>query len=227
VIPKFSVKLSPQKYLLHSQEKYTVKSCFHRPSLFLIALALSLISFNSYALDLNLDLDLNMTQQSALTELSDSDWKILKTKAREVLKTSFDGENNVWKNDETGNSGVIKVLSTHTENDSFCRNTQFINTANNITSTTVVMLCATEDGKWSEETPRVTTTDSTTDLSNSSSNSDMFNENQTSGSTEITAKTLGQTSEFCQNLAREIENLKGKPIRRNAAREQHKAECQR
>lgn len=203
-----------------------MKSCFHRLSLFSIAFALSLFSFNSYAVDLNLDLDLNMTQPSALTELSDSDWQILKTKAREVLKTSFDGENNVWKNDETGNSGVIQVLSTHTENDSFCRNTQFINTANNVTSTTVVMLCATEDGKWSEESPRVTTTDSTTET-NFSNKSDMFNENQTSGSTEITAKTLGQTSEFCQNLAREIDSLKGKPIRRNAAREQHKAECQR
>lgn len=203
-----------------------MKSCFHRLSLFSIAFALSLFSFNSYALDLNLDLDLNMTQQSALTELSDSDWQILKSKAREVLKTSFDGENNVWKNNETGNSGVIQVLSTHTENDSFCRNTQFINTANNVTSTTVVMLCATEDGKWSEESPRVTTTGSTTET-NFSNKSDMFNENQTSSSTEITAKTLGQTSEFCQSLAREIDSLKGKPIRRNAAREQHKAECQR
>jgi len=203
-----------------------VKSRFHRPSLFSIAFALSLISFNSNAVDLNLDLDLNMTQQSALTELSDNDWKILKTKAREVLKTSFDGENNVWKNDETGNSGVIQILSTITENDRFCRNTQFINTANNVTSTTVVMLCATEDGKWSEETPRVTTTGSTTET-NYSNKSDMFNENATAGSTEITAKTLSQTSEFCQNLAREIENLKGKPIRRNAAREQHKAECRR
>ena len=203
-----------------------MKSRFHRPSLFSIAFALSLISFNSNGVDLNLDLDLNMTQPSALTELSDSDWKILKTKAREVLKTSFDGENNVWKNDETGNTGVIKILSTSTEKDSFCRNTQFINTANNVTSTTVVLLCATEDGKWSEATPRVTTTGSTTET-NFSNKSDMFNENSTTGSTGVTAKTLGQTSEFCQNLAREIESLKGKPIRRNAAREQHKAECQR
>jgi surface antigen len=203
-----------------------VKSRFYHPSLFLIAFAVYLISFNSNALDLNLDLDLNLTEQSALTELSDSDWTILKTKAREALKTSFDGENNVWKNDETGNSGVIKILSTSTENDSFCRNTQFINTANNITSTTVVMLCATEDGKWSEATPRVTTTGSTTET-NHSNKSDMFNEDSTAGSTEITAKTLGQTSEFCQNLAREIESLKGKPIRRDAAREKHKAKCQR
>mgnify|MGYP000111260956 CR=1 FL=1 len=203
-----------------------MESRFHRPSLFSIAFALSLMSFNSNAVDLNLDLDLDLTQQSALTELSDNDWKILKTKAREVLKTSFDGENNVWKNDESGNSGVIKVLRTTIENDNPCRVTQFINTANNITSTTVVMLCATEDGKWSEETPRVTTTGSTTET-DFSNKSDMFNENSTAGSTGVTAKTLGQTSEFCQNLARDIENLKGKPIRRNAAREQHKAECQR
>lgn len=203
-----------------------MKSRFHRPSLFSIAFTLSLISFNSNAAALNLDLDLNMTQQSALTELSDNDWKILKTKAREVLKTSIDGENNVWKNDESGNSGVIKVLRTTIENDNPCRVTQFINTANNITSTTVVMLCATEDGKWSEESPRVTTTGSTTET-DFSNKSDMFNENSTAGSSEITAKTLGKTSEFCQNLAREIESLKDRPIRRNAAREQHKAECQR
>jgi surface antigen len=190
-------------------------------------LAIASFSIQSYALDLDLDLDPNLAEESALMELTDSDWLILKTKAREALKTSFDGENNVWKNDETGNSGVIQVLSTHTENDRFCRNTQFINTANNLTSTTVVMLCATNDGKWSEESARVTKTDSAVDISNYSSKSEMFNDSQTSGSTEVTAKTLGKTSEFCQNLAREIESLKGKPIRRNAAREQHKAECQR
>ncbi|OUR63812.1 hypothetical protein A9Q79_08615 [Methylophaga sp. 42_25_T18] len=184
---------------------------------------MTFISSNVAALDLNLSL----TEESALTSLTDSDWVILKTKARSVLKTSFDGENHVWENAETGNSGVIKVLSTETKNDTLCRNTQFINTANYLTSITTVMLCQTDDGKWSEESRRITTTDSQTSTDTTGINSDMFNDVDDSASTEVTQKTLSQTSEFCRNLAQQIEALKGKPIRRNAAVEQHKAECRR
>ena len=174
-----------------------------------------------------LDLDLSLTEDTALSSLTDSDWVILKTKARSVLKTSFDGENHVWENPVTSNSGVIKVLSTETKNNTLCRNTQFINTASYMTSITTVMLCQTDDGKWSEESPRVTTTDSQSSVDTSDFNSDMFNAEDNKPSTEVTHKTLSQTSEFCRDLAKEIEALKGKPIRRNAAVEQHKAECRR
>lgn len=185
--------------------------------------SLMLSPFNVSALDL----DLSLNQDTALTSLTDGDWAILKAKARTVLKTSFDGENDVWKNPETGNSGVIKVLSTETKNDTLCRNTQFINTANYLTSITTVLLCQTEDGKWSEESHRVTTTDTQSSTDNSGIKSDMFNAEDNSASTEVTHKTLSQTSEFCRELAQKIEDLKGKPIRRNAAIEQHKAECRR
>ena len=174
-----------------------------------------------------LDLDLSLTEESALTSLTASDWLILKAKARSVLKTSFDGENHVWENADTGNSGVIKVLSTETKNNTLCRNTQFINTANYLTSITTVMLCQTDDDKWSEESRRITTTDTQTSTDTSGFNSDMFNEPVDSSSTEITQKTISQTSEFCRDLAQQIEALKGKPIRRNAAVEQHKAQCRR
>ena len=174
-----------------------------------------------------LDLNLNLTEETALTSLTDSDWVILKTKARSVLKTSFDGENHVWENAETGNSGVIKVLSTETKNNTLCRNTQFINTANYLTSITTVMLCQTDDGKWSEESRRVTTSETQAAGETTGFNSDMFNAEDNSPSTEITQKTISQTSEFCRDLAKEIEDLKGKPLRRNAAVEQHKAQCRR
>jgi len=174
-----------------------------------------------------LDLDLSLSEDTALTSLSDSDWIVLKKEARTALKNSFDGENHVWENTETGNSGVIKILSTETKNDVLCRNTQFINTANYLTSITTVLLCQKDDGTWSEESPRVTTTNTQSPAVPSSSSSDIFNAEGDSTSTEVTKKTLSQTSDFCRELAKEIEALKGKPIRRNAAVEQHKAECRR
>ena len=191
------------------------------------SIAFLLLPFSIYALDLNLDLDLSLTEQSALTELSDSDWIMLKAKARDVLKNKPDGENHIWRNGATGHSGVIMVLSTDAKNEQLCRNTQFINTANNITSTTIVNLCAQPDGTWSEESQRYTTTGVTSEMSGSPRQSDMFIDESNKSSTEITKKTLSQTSDFCRKLAQDMEALKGKPIRRNAAVEQHKAECRR
>lgn len=202
-----------------------MKTYIQKLTVFIFIASSSMTSFNVNAH--SLDLDLNLNEQSALTSMTDSDWLILKSKARDVLKNSFDGDNHVWQNKQTGNSGVIKVLSTSTDHGSLCRNTQFKNTVNNLTSTTTVNLCKEEDGKWAEASPRVTTTDNAAVIDSSANKSDMFSAMEDLPSSGITQKTLTQTSEFCRNLAQDIERLKGKPIRRNAAVQQHKAECQR
>ncbi|OUR72146.1 hypothetical protein A9Q78_07500 [Methylophaga sp. 41_12_T18] len=173
------------------------------------------------------ELDLTLTESTALTSLADSDWVMLKAKARDVLTLSPDGENHTWQNDETGNSGVITVLNSSTENEQSCRNTQFINTANSLTSTTTVNLCQQLNGQWTEQNRRITTTDGTPVNSDTNSHSDMFGDMNATPTTAVTAKTLSQTSEFCRNLGQQIVDLKGSPLRRSAAIEQHKAQCRR
>jgi len=169
-----------------------------------------------------LELNLNLEDNSALSRLTDTDWALLKSTAKDALNNSEDGNSHVWKNPETSNAGVITILSTDESNGIFCRNTRFINTAKDLTSTTFVNLCK-QEGTWEEVSPRSTTTSSKLS-SESSSSSEMFD--KTSGkSTGITNKTLGQTSEYCRELFQNIEALKGKPARRSVAIDLHEAEC--
>ncbi|NOQ94124.1 MAG: hypothetical protein GQ547_05745 [Methylophaga sp.] len=184
----------------------------------LVASAFALIP--AHALDLNLNLEDN----SALTILSDSDWDTLRATAKEALNNSPDGSSHVWKNNDTSNAGVITILSTDNVGGEFCRNTRFINTAGELTSTTFVNLCKQED-KWIETNLRSTTTAKKEALPHSSP-SVMLNDAPTI-STEITTKTLSQTSEYCRELFQNIEKLKGKPARRSTAIDLHKAECLR
>jgi len=172
----------------------------------------ALISTQACAIELNL----NLVDNSALTILSDTDWTMLRATAKDALNNSADGSSHVWKNNDTSNAGVITILSTNDKSGSFCRNTRFINTAGELTSTTFVNLCKQED-TWIEASLRSTTT-TTKDVLPSSS---------PTVSTEITTKTLGQTSEYCRELFQNIENLTGKPARRSVAIDLHKAECLR
>lgn len=178
-----------------------------------------LLSTQANAIELNL----NLVDKSALTMLTDSDWEILRSTAKEALNNNPDGSSHVWRNNDTSNAGVITILSTDESNGDFCRNTRFINTAGDLTSTTLVNLCKQED-KWIEESLRTTTT---TENSLPNSSSSLILNGTPGASTEITTKTLGKTSEYCRKLFQNIENLKGKPARRSAAIDLHKAECLR
>jgi len=160
-----------------------------------------------------LDLDLTLVDRSAITKLTDTDWALLKSTAKQALNNSEDGSSHVWKNAETSNAGVVTILST-VDN---CRNTRFINTAGELTSTTIVNLCKQQD-KWVEVSARST--------SSEPSAYDTFGETP-STSSEITAKPISQTSDHCRELSQNIAALKGKPLRRSAAIELHKAECMR
>jgi len=179
----------------------------------------ALLSTQSHAIELNL----NLVDKSALTMLTDSDWDILRVTAKDALNNSSDGSSHIWKNNDTTNAGVITLLSSDENNGNICRNTRFINSAGELTSTTIVNLCK-QDDRWVEESLRLTTTVES-DLPRSSP-SIMLNDTLDS-STEVTTKTLGQTSEYCRELFQNIENLTAKPARRSVAIDLHKAECLR
>ena len=164
-----------------------------------------------------LDLDLTFNEESSLTALTDRDWEILKETAMEALDNSPDGSTHIWKNEQSGNKGLMTILSTDHNSPIPCRNAEFFNTAGGISSSTTVKVCKQDDGTWKAEGSLTTTSKS--DITNT------FGETGTS--TEITRKTLGQTSDYCVQLFQNIENLKGRPVRRSAARDLYEAECQR
>jgi len=53
-----------------------------------------------------LELNLNLEDNSALSRLTDTDWALLKSTAKDALNNSEDGNSHVWKNPETSNAGV-------------------------------------------------------------------------------------------------------------------------
>lgn len=169
------------------------------------------------------DLNLNLEDKSALTRLTESDWTLLKETAKEALNKSSDGSSHVWKNKETSNAGVITILTTDKSDNHFCRNTRFINTAGDLTSTTYVNLCR-QQGKWAEKSERSTSTSSVLAMPNQSP-STMFGDSN--ASSEIEVKSLSKTSAKCNQLSAEVQRLEGKPLRRSAAMELYQAECQR
>ena len=164
-----------------------------------------------------LNLDLNFTEESSLTALTDKDWEILKETAMKALDNSPDGSSHIWKNEQSGNTGVMTILSTDHNSAIPCRDAEFFNTAGGISSSTTVKVCKQDDDTWKATGPLTTTSES--DITNS------FGQSETS--TEITRKTLGQTSDYCVQLFQNIEKLKGQPVRRSAARDLYEAECQR
>ncbi len=169
-----------------------------------------------------MDLNLNMPEESALTLFSDSDWDTMKAHARKVLNEDADGDTQEWLNSETGHSGNITALSTNTINGMLCRNTQFINIAENTSSTTLVNLCK-QDNKWFEESMRKTTT---VKLNNATEQPQSIVHKASLPQGAVTSKkVISRTSERCRQLFQNIENLKGKPQRRSAAIDLHKAEC--
>ena len=171
------------------------------------------------------ELDLSFISESALTRFSDSDWERLRTTAVEALDNSPDGSNHFWRNIETGRSGTITIISTSEQKDTLCRKAKFVNTAEEITSSTAAILCK-KDDEWQVEERRDTTTSDNTPLVAPSNPSAMY-EAPMGTSSDITQKSLGETSEYCRDLSKKIEDLKGNPQRRSVARDLYRTECQK
>lgn len=181
-------------------------------------LALSVFSFSAQATEL--DLRLNFEDESAVSQLTNDDWHLLKKAAKKALENNPDGSSDIWRNSESSNSGVITILSTEEDESSYCRNTIFITTTAELTSTTFVNLCN-KEGKWIEASPRHTTSSKV--AIPHSTTSVMFND--PSSTSEIKQKSFGKTSDRCKQLANSVKELEGKILRQTVARDLYKAEC--
>lgn len=185
---------------------------------------ITLSSFTSIQINAT-ELNLSFTDESALTHFSDNDWTKLKATAVEALDNSPDGSHHFWQNDETGHSGTITIISTNEQKDIVCREAKFVNSAESLTSSTAAILCK-EDGEWKVEQRQDTTTSEYKPLLAPTNPSVMYEAPATTSS-EFTEKSLGQTSEYCRELSKQAEELKGNPLQRSAALDLYRSECQR
>ena len=85
---------------------------------------------------------------SPLRHFTDADWDMMRSNARAALDSGADGAQADWKNDSTGASGYIKVISSYEEEGRKCRKAEFSNSARGMTGGGIFRLCKADDGTW-------------------------------------------------------------------------------
>ena len=86
-------------------------------------------------------------RNSPIAHLDEQDRKILRETIEEVLE-SPDGTVLDWSNPDTGSHGRVKVLDTHEDLDTICRNLRARNQARGRQADGIYRLCKAADGSW-------------------------------------------------------------------------------
>lgn len=191
-----------------------------------IALIFGLLSMPLFAVDLDLSLD--SIEKSSLTELSDSDYKKLREMTKEALNNGSDGSTHQWTNDETGNRGMLTLLSTHDNGETLCRDTEFVNTASGLTSTSLLTLCKLDNNEWKAEDGSFdTSSDVDTEPLVESTNQSIMFEDNIPESTEVKRKTMkGKGNpDYCRELAETIRTVNFNPEAKMKTRLEYKENC--
>jgi hypothetical protein len=171
----------------------------------------------------DLDLSLSKEGKPALPRLTEEDWRLLKETAKGALDNHSESTSHVWRNSQTSNAGVITILSTENNKNNYCRNTRFITNTNELTTTAFVKLCKQGD-QWVEASDRAITT--TSKKAANASSSIMFIDPSAFVQRYDATTSLSEGLERCEQLANDIKNLQGKPLRQTAARNYFEVECQ-
>jgi surface antigen len=91
-------------------------------------------------------------RDSPIAHMNEQDRQILRQTIDELLK-SPDGAVTDWSNPETGSHGRVKVLDTHDDQGSVCRNVRARNEARGRKADGIYRLCKAEDGSWKFAAP--------------------------------------------------------------------------
>lgn len=191
-----------------------------------IAFVFSILS--SQAFSVELDLSLDSIEKTSLTELSDSDYKKLREMAKEALNNGSDGSAHQWENGETGNRGMLTLLSTKDNGDTLCRNTEFVNTASGLTSTTLLTICKLENGEWKTQDGSFdTSSEADKELLVESTNQSIMFEENIGESTEIKRKSFDHKvdPEYCRELSETMRPLKLNPEVHSETKSEYKENC--
>ncbi|HEY5703112.1 MAG TPA: RT0821/Lpp0805 family surface protein [Gammaproteobacteria bacterium] len=91
--------------------------------------------------------------KSPAGKFNEKDWNMLKSATNELLDNGTDGDMREWSNEESGNSGKIKIISSSESDGKRCRKVAFLNIAGNygLSSRSVQIMCKQPDGKWKVE----------------------------------------------------------------------------
>jgi surface antigen len=86
---------------------------------------------------------------AAVAEFTDADWDILKGEAQRVLNEVETAVRVDWRNEDTGNSGAMKVILDFDYDGSHCRRLAFLNlSAKGVRGVANYNLCLQADGTW-------------------------------------------------------------------------------
>lgn len=91
-------------------------------------------------------------RDSPIAHMDEQDRQILRQTIDELLK-SPDGAVMDWSNPKTGSNGRVKVLDTHDDQGSVCRNVRARNEARGRKADGTYRLCKAEDGSWKFAAP--------------------------------------------------------------------------
>lgn len=171
--------------------------------------------------------NLRWLNYSPVRFFTDQDWEIATAAGRKALNETKDGETVSWENPKSGHFGSLTPLGTATRNGATCRQLRIVNNAKGMMGSSIYEFCQKPDGKWGavEGIPVVLPETGAT----SQGQSIMFQQ-QRGDYSHLTTTPSGQGAslgEKCQAMAREIDQLKGKPQRRSTLMERYQAECQR
>jgi len=88
-----------------------------------------------------------MHDVAPISDFNKEDGEMFWNAVYRALDSKNDGEKLAWKNDKTGNSGLVNPLSTYQDGDIQCRDLRIINRSTKSISESKYKFCK-RDGKW-------------------------------------------------------------------------------
>lgn len=174
--------------------------------------------------------NLRWLNYSPVRFFTDHDWAIATAAGRQALNETKDGETVSWENPKSGNFGSLTPLGTATKNGETCRQLRIVNNAKGMMGSSVYEFCQKQDGKWGAVEGGPVAARGTGVAGQGQGQSIMFGQQQGGDYSHLITAPAGQSTSLgdkCQAMAREIDQLKGKPQRRSTLMERYQAECQR
>jgi len=119
----------------------------------LVALALtcsSQLGSSAWAQGLNW---MNIGRQTPMSQFVDEDVDLFIESGNATLRDGVDGEENVWENPDSGNSGSITAVRTYTRDSQRCREMLIENRSRSYLARSTHHFCENDDGTWSWAAP--------------------------------------------------------------------------
>jgi len=85
---------------------------------------------------------------SPITSFTSEDTAMMENAVFKALNTLKDGEKLAWKNDQTGNSGLVNPIKSYENNSKSCRTVRLINRSKKSINESKYDFCQSADKEW-------------------------------------------------------------------------------